>query len=142
MQFTTASFPAELTSLKKILEFLRACAKDARFSTNDLDRLDLVIEEIAVNVIRYAYSGGGIGPLQIDCAVLREGELLVRIADRGAPFDPLTKPDPDRQLVLQDRPVGGLGVFLVKQLVSAISYARSDGWNRLSLQFRSEPGAK
>jgi serine/threonine-protein kinase RsbW len=142
MQFTNASFPAELPSLKKILEFLRGAAHDAGFSADDLDRLDLVIEEIAVNIFRYAYAETETGPVEVAGAVQGQGDLLVRISDQGVPFDPLARPEPDLHAALRDRPVGGLGVFLVTHLVTAISYERSDGWNKLSFRFCSEPGSK
>jgi len=131
----SATFSAELGSLTEIQEFVRQGASGAEFSAEDLNRLDLVVEEIAVNVCRYAYTGEGMRPLRIDCEVERRGEIHVWVADCGIPFDPRAHPSPDLDAKLKNRPVGGLGIFLVAHFAQAISYERSDGWNRLSFQF-------
>ena len=137
MKFVSATFSAELRSLKEIQKFLRESARAADFSALELDRLDLVMEEIAVNVCRHAYSDAQERPLRIDCAVEGKGEIMVRVADRGVPFDPRTAPVPNLNAELKDRPVGGLGLFVVSHLARVISYERSDGWNRLSVLFSS-----
>jgi anti-sigma regulatory factor (Ser/Thr protein kinase) len=58
--------------------------------------------------------------------------LTVEVADQGAEFNPLTAPPPDLTLDLENRPIGGLGIFLVKTLAPFITYRRESDWNRLT----------
>jgi serine/threonine-protein kinase RsbW len=140
----SATFSAELRSLQEIREFLRKSVHAAQFSEDDLNLLDLVIEEIAVNVCRYAYSAvsptTGDRPLRIECGVQGPGDIAVCVADSGLPFDPRTKLTADPRADVKNRPAGGLGIFLAAHFARDILYQRSDGWNRLSFRFSAKPG--
>jgi anti-sigma regulatory factor (Ser/Thr protein kinase) len=68
----------------------------------------------------------------ITYSVPADGELSVEVADQGAEFNPLTAAPPDLNLNLEDRPVGGLGIFLVKAFASSMTYRRDRDWNRLT----------
>ena len=142
MPLVSATFTAELPSLRKIQEFLRKSARTAKFSAEDLNRLDLVIEEIAVNVCRYAYRDTDERPLKLDVEVSGQGEIQVCVADRGVPFSLDMAPVPNLNAALRDRPIGGLGVFLVNHLALDISYRRAGGWNFLGFRFAATPGPK
>ena len=68
---------------------------------------------------------------------LEENSLIsVRFIDSGQPYDPLQKPDPDITAGLEDRPIGGLGIFMVKQSMDGMTYERKDGCNILTIQKR------
>jgi serine/threonine-protein kinase RsbW len=99
-----------------------------------MDQLDLVLEEILVNVARYAYQDG-VGDVEVGYAT--QGDtLLVEVSDRGRNYNPLeAAPAPDLTLGLADRPIGGLGVLLVKQIVGSLSYRHQDGQNIVSFCF-------
>ena len=92
----------------------------------------LAIEEIGTNIIKYSYRAESPGPIQIAC-VCREEELRVIIRDRGQPFDPRDAPAPDLTSDLATRTVGGLGVFLVRELADDLTYRHdaASGWNEL-----------
>lgn len=92
----------------------------------------LAIEEIGTNIIKYSYRTGAPGPIQIACMCRRE-ELRVIIRDRGQPFDPRDAPPPDLTSDLATRTVGGLGVFLVRELSDDLTYRHdsASGWNEL-----------
>lgn len=96
-----------------------------------IGELDLLIEELFLNVCSHAYPDGGQGVVTLTCAVPAPGELRVEVADQGVEFNPLTAPPPDVTLNLKSRPIGGLGVLLVKTLAPSISYRRDRDWNRL-----------
>jgi len=66
-------------------------------------------------------------------AILRKGQLDFIVTDSGMPFDPTRKPEVDINASLEDRPVGGLGIHLVRQLMDSVSYRREDGKNILTL---------
>jgi anti-sigma regulatory factor (Ser/Thr protein kinase) len=95
--------------------------------------LNLALEEAVSNVIMYAYPKGSDGLVDIE-AIIRKKELEFIISDNGTPFDPTAAPEADITLDVEDRPVGGLGIFLVKNIMDVVKYTRSDdGKNILSM---------
>ena len=126
--------PAELERLPELLEPIRQAAESVGLAEAQVGRLELAVEEALVNVCHYAYADQTEpGPVHCRIAVQPQG-LLVEIADEGAPFDPLARPDPDTTLELEQREPGGLGIFLIKQLVSEVSYRRDEGQNVLAIR--------
>lgn len=96
-------------------------------------KIRLSIEEAVENVVRYAYEGG-IGWLEAGTELDADGvQLTITLKDAGIPFNPLDKEDPDVTLTTEDRPIGGLGIFLCKKLMDNISYRYADGCNILSM---------
>jgi anti-sigma regulatory factor (Ser/Thr protein kinase) len=67
------------------------------------------------------------------------GELAVEFGDQGVEFNPLTISPPDLTLELTARPVGGLGVFLLREFADSLSYRREQGWNRLTFEVSAKP---
>jgi len=120
-------------SLQAFLEFARAGASRAGLAPAEKDKLDLVLEELLVNVARYAYQPES-GEVELAYAVDGAGALMVEISDKGRVFNPLEEPAPDLTRALADRPVGGLGVFLVRQLAGSITYRRTEGRNTVSFR--------
>jgi sigma-B regulation protein RsbU (phosphoserine phosphatase) len=96
-------------------------------------QMNLAIEEAVVNVIDYAYPPDKKGEILIE-AECNEKCLKFTITDSGRPFDPTAKEEADTTLSLEDRPIGGLGIYLVRQLMSSINYERTDGKNILTLR--------
>ncbi len=104
---------------------------------NDIDmmvsmNINLAVEEAVANVMKYAYQKGTAGEVRIN-ATAADGLLTIAITDDGAPFDPSQKEDPDVSLPVEERPIGGLGIFLVRQLMDSVAYQRADGKNILTL---------
>ena len=93
--------------------------------------LNLAVEEAVVNVMEYAYPQGETGEVTIEVS-LADGKLDINIIDSGAPFDPTQKSDPDTSLPVEERSIGGLGIFLVRQVMDTVSYRRDDGKNILT----------
>ena len=119
------------------MDFVRNGAREANLPAARMDELDLVVEEIYVNICRYASEDHTPPTVAVTYWVPAPGELKVEVADRGIEFDPL-KPTPvDVTLDLEHRPIGGLGIFLVKHLAASLSYRREDGWNRLTFGISS-----
>jgi anti-sigma regulatory factor (Ser/Thr protein kinase) len=95
--------------------------------------LNLAMEEAVVNVMDYAYPEGQQGNVEIEA--MTDGEWLTFvISDSGVPFDPTTKEDADTTLSAEERPIGGLGIFLVRQLMDVIQYQRDGDKNVLTLR--------
>lgn len=103
--------------------------------------LNLVLEEVVVNVINYAFPDGGAGePIYVRVALEREGGKVARVVaevrDTGMAFDPLVGGPPDFVLDLEKRPVGGLGVHFLKTLMDDVSYERTERHNCLRFSKR------
>ena len=96
-------------------------------------QMNLAIEEAVVNVMNYAYAPGTKGDVLID-AIANDKLLKFVIRDNGVPFDPTAKTEADTTLSAVERPIGGLGIYLVRQLMDTINYERTDGFNVLTLR--------
>ncbi len=99
-----------------------------------LFKLRLAVEEAVENIVNYAYADGA-GYLEAETYV-KDGVLSIVLRDAGVPFNPLEKEDPDITLSAEDRPIGGLGIFLCKQLMDSVEYEFSNGCNKLTIRKR------
>ena len=124
---------AVVDNLDDVNLFVHKSIEQFEVSKRTLMQLDLVIEEIFVNVASYAYAPNT-GSVKILIEV-KEEPLTVSLTfiDSGVPYNPLEKSDPDINLSVDDRQIGGLGIFLTKNLVDDISYKFIDGQNILQL---------
>jgi serine/threonine-protein kinase RsbW len=116
------------------MEFVRKGALEAGLPEGRIGELDLLIDELVTNVSTHAYPQDRPGDVTVTYAVPAPGELSVEVADRGAEFNPLQSNPPDLTLSLEERPIGGLGIHLVKTLAKSLSYRREQGWNRLTFE--------
>ena len=88
-------------------------------------------EEIFVNIASYAY-GEAAGIARID-EEIQGSSISLCFQDQGQQYNPLAKEDPDTTLSAQEREIGGLGVFMVKNMMDSVAYEYRDGWNRLTM---------
>ena len=95
--------------------------------------LNLALEEAVVNVMDYAYPKDTAGYVNIDVRTDADCVVFV-ITDNGIPFDPTAMKDVDTTLPLEERSIGGLGIFLTRQIMDDISYERSNDKNILTLK--------
>ena len=95
-------------------------------------KLNLAIEEAVVNVMNYAYPQDTVGDIKIE-AKGDDNLLEFIISDTGTPFDPTTKAEVDTTLSAEERPIGGLGIHLVRNIMDSINYERVNGKNILAL---------
>lgn len=93
-------------------------------------RINLVIEEIVTNIIKYGYDDAGHHTIAVNLALL-PNTIRLQLKDDGHPFDPLQSPEPDIHLPLSKRKVGGLGLHLVRATASRIAYRRENDTNVL-----------
>lgn len=132
----TIEVPAKKESLDAVMAFIRESAALAPFGPGDWMKIELAVEEAFVNIASYAY-GNGEGMAEIGCA-LDGSTLRLRLVDGGAPYNPLKKADPDITLSAEDRQIGGLGIFLVKQLMDEVDYHRQENKNILEMSLRGD----
>ena len=95
-------------------------------------RIHLALEEAVCNVIMYAYPKGTVGTMDLD-AVRDGNRLRFTLSDRGKAFDPTAAPQVDLKAPLENRPIGGLGIHLVRSIMDSIRYQRQDGMNVLTM---------
>ena len=117
--------------LALLYDFLEQQAGNCGFDAALLMQIKLAMDEAVTNVIQYAYPGSE-GDICIDMGC-DNGLLKIVITDNGIQFNPLEKQEPDITLPLEERPIGGLGIFLVKQLMTDVRYDRSEGKNILTM---------
>lgn len=124
---------ATLENLSQAIEFVEEVADRFELAIKKKFGLLIAVEEAFVNVCHYAYPDAE-GEVSIACTT--EGtELVIEIADAGAPFDVLSLPDPDTTSDLMDRQIGGLGVHFIRTLTDQVSYRRANGQNILKMVF-------
>lgn len=92
----------------------------------------LALEEVIVNIMSYGSLGQAAPYLKVDLTQ-RESQLQIEVADNGIAFDPLQIAPPKLDAALEEREIGGLGFFLVFQLMDSVSYQRRGDWNLLSM---------
>ena len=125
---------AKVEKLPSVNDFVAGLLEDTGCSPKVQMQLELVVEEIFVNIASYAY-GGGEGEAVLRGRILTDPAGLELIfMDKGTPYDPLARTDPDVDAAMEDRNIGGLGIFLVKKNVDAIHYEYKDGQNILSIR--------
>lgn len=102
--------------------------------------VSLAIEELVTNCIKYGYDDALRHTIEIVLSVA-DGTLTIEVVDDGHAFNPLEAPPPDLTLAIEDRPIGGLGIHLLRELTDQLTYQRRDGTNRLTLTKRMAPAS-
>ena len=130
---TNKAFPAKTEALSDILGFVDQTLEGYGCPMKIQMAVCVAIEEVFVNVAHYAY-GGGEGDVTLGIVFDAESRTVTfRLADKGTPFDPLKKPDPDITLSAEDREIGGLGIFITKKTMDSVRYAYENGENVLTM---------
>lgn len=125
---------ATVENLAAVTEFITSSLEEKDCSIKTIMQMELVIEEIFVNVSSYAYRPN-VGPVTV-CKDFEDAPPAVKITfiDSGVEYNPLEHKDPDINAELEERDIGGLGIFLVKKNVDEIFYERKDGKNILTVR--------
>ncbi|MBQ4022038.1 MAG: SpoIIE family protein phosphatase, partial [Bacteroidales bacterium] len=122
----------DIQQIPQLADFVETIAEEKNLDQGTAMSLNLALEEAVTNVIQYAYPEGSDGLVDVE-AVLREGQLEFIISDSGKPFDPTAKPEVDITAGVEERPIGGLGIHLVKHIMDSVSYRREEGKNVLTM---------
>ncbi len=133
--FVRRTLPANVNALQECFAFVREGARLSGLSEEDMNRLDLIMEEFFMNVARHAYPPGQPGDVELGYAVPTRGTLQVEISDSGKMFNPLASSPPDFSRGLADRPLGGMGIFLVNEMADSLSYSWLDNRNTISFNY-------
>ena len=128
-------FKADLVQLERIGEFIGVVLREFGLEEQKIFNLQLAVDEACSNIITYGYAHAATAEerkIRIRCS-RHDGTIAVEIKDRGKPFDPTTVAPPDLEASLEERQIGGLGIYFMKKVTDAISYAYKNGQNVLTL---------
>ena len=127
------TFPAKVEALSDVLGFVDCTLESFECPMKTQMAVCVAIEEVFVNVAHYAY-GEGEGDVTLGIGFDEESRnITFRMTDKGVPFDPLAKSDPDITLSAEEREIGGLGIFITKKTMDSVSYAYENGENILTM---------
>lgn len=128
------TLPAAVESIPQITEWVNTELQRLDCPAKAKIHIDIAIDEIVSNIAHYAY-GAAAGRLTVQAEVQHQPPAItLMFIDSGTPFNPLEFAEPDISVPLQERGVGGLGIFLVKKTMDAVTYRYADGQNRLTIQ--------
>ena len=127
-------FIAKIDELPNVISFIESELEKFDFSFKIINQFNLVVEELFVNVASYAYKDNKKGKCKISIEYNQDKqEVKLSMEDNGIKFNPLEKEEPDTSLSLDERPIGGLGILLVKKNMDNIEYKYEDNKNILIL---------
>jgi len=124
---------ANTENYTKLLDWLNEKCDEAEIQSSYKNKLNVAVEEIFVNVSNYAYPPKE-GDVEITFKINDGKQVEMQFVDAGVPYNPLEKKDPDITLGVEDRPIGGLGIFMVKNYVDEINYVYENGKNILTIK--------
>jgi anti-sigma regulatory factor (Ser/Thr protein kinase) len=121
-----------LSDIPQAMQRVEAFADRHAVPTAAVQSVLLALEESLVNIMTHGYCDEQEHPITVALTVM-EGEMCLELTDDGIPFDPHTLPPPDLSLPVDERPIGGLGVWLMKQMMDEVQYRRVGPQNTLRL---------
>lgn len=123
----------EVSEIEKVAQFIEELGKEAALAPDLVFQLNLALEEAVSNVILYAYPQGERHTISLTASA-EQGWLVFVLSDTGREFDPTLVADADVTLSAEEREIGGLGIFLVKQIMDTVEYRRIEDKNILTLK--------
>lgn len=117
-----------------VIEFVEEQLEEYGCGMNEQMAIEVAIDELFANIAQYAYNPDtGYATVQVD--VLKDPlSVEVTFIDHGKKYDPLAREDPDTTLSIEDRPIGGMGILIVKKSMDAVNYEYKDGKNILTIK--------
>jgi anti-sigma regulatory factor (Ser/Thr protein kinase) len=122
----------DVAGLAELAEWVERFGAGRRLPSNVVNALNVVLDEAVSNAITHGYDTGVRGEIAVRLRRASDS-VEAEVEDDGRPFDPLQAPPPDLTLPLDRRPIGGLGIHLIRNLMDEVSYARQDGRNVLKM---------
>ncbi len=131
-QLCHIELPAQLKSLPLFMEKVIQYAGGIGIGEHKLGAMELALEEAIVNIVKYS-SHAPDSIITVECGFKNPGEFTIDIIDDGPEFNPLNRDAPDTEADINDRPIGGLGIFFIKEMTDGVSYTRKDNKNVLTI---------
>jgi serine/threonine-protein kinase RsbW len=125
------TIPSDINEIPRVSELIESVMQGQGFLNEDILDTQLAVEEVVTNVIVHGYGNAG-GEILVACRA--DGRAIeIRIEDHAAPFDPRSLPEPDINADIDEREIGGLGIFLTRQVMDDIQYRYENDKNILIL---------
>jgi len=131
----TLNLNNKVSEITKLNAFVKSATATLNMEIGLANKIKLAVEEAVTNIIDYAYQNGTEGNISVTIEA-DESRIRFILTDSGAEFDPTGVSKADTTLTVEERPIGGLGVFLVRNLMDSINYERVDGKNVLRMEKR------
>ncbi|WP_395741540.1 anti-sigma factor antagonist [Prosthecobacter sp.] len=141
MKSQSLTIKADLAELARVVQMIDAFCAVSPVNAADVSALHLALEEIVTNVITHGYGCDASRPFTVCLEMISADRIRAVVTDDAPAYDPLARPEVDTQLPLEARPVGGLGVHLVKKLMDVCQYEHRDGKNVFSIERKLSSGA-
>jgi len=125
---------AIIENLDQFISFVHTCSEECGFEGKGAMEIELAVEEALVNIFNYAYPDGE-GKVEMQYALKEGKKFVIEIRDKGIPFDGLSRPDPDTTADIENRKIGGMGIFFIKKLADEVRYIRNGDMNVLTIVF-------
>ena len=122
---------ATIEKLEDVLKFVNEALEASDCSMKLITQINIAVEEIFVNISSYAYNPE-VGNTIIRISI--SDEILIEFEDKGKPYNPLLKTDPDITMNAEERDIGGLGIFMVKKIMDSVEYENKDNKNILRIR--------
>ena len=119
--------------VRRLEEVTGRFAAEHALSDDDVMAINLVLDELLTNIIEYGYDDQAEHEIRVTMAV-EDGVLMIEVDDDAREFNPLEAPPPDLDLPLEERPVGGLGIHIMRTLMNEVEHQRRDGHNILTMR--------
>lgn len=129
------SIEANLDNVAAVLDFVESHLSGC--SAKTISRIGVAVDEVFSNIARYAYRTASGSEPDAGNATVRitvEDDVTIEFEDSGAPYNPLAKDDPDVTIPADEREIGGLGIFIVKNIMDTVEYRREGGKNILTIK--------
>ncbi len=133
MEIKTLFVDNQMNELSKVVDFLDELGEEWELPAGLVFSLNLVLEEALTNIILYGFEDANPHVIEIEFNKTEGDELSITLSDDGQPYDPTLKADPDLTLSVEERPIGGLGIFLIKKIMDKVEYQRNNNKNLLIL---------
>lgn len=122
----------DVRQIPQLAVFVETIAQESNLDQALAMTLNLALEEAVTNVIMYAYPKGSQGLVDLE-AIVRKDSLVFILSDSGKPFDPTAAPKADISLDVEERPIGGLGIYMVMNIMDSVAYRRENDRNILTM---------
>ncbi len=127
------SIRSDINEIPRVSDLIESVMQGHHFPNEDILDTQLAVEEVVTNVIVHGYGEAG-GEILVSLSYdAKAGAMEIRVEDSAEPFDPLSLPEPDISLGIDDRKIGGLGIFLTRQVMDEIRYRYEGNKNVLIL---------
>ena len=129
----------ELAEIARLAEQVEEFGVNNNIEPRYIFNINLSLDELLTNTINYGYDDHEEHVITINM-YLTENEIVIQVEDDGMPFNPLDMPDPDLSRELEERPAGGLGIYLVRTMMDQVEYVRQGDQNIITMHKRLEGG--